>query len=80
MTMAREFHKYPHEILELDLADWSFNLLCLVLDSDKKDVPEKYDDTVLQLNPQMKDKEHQEKLAKFNSKLPRSFRDGNQRR
>lgn len=79
MTMAREFHKYPHEILELDLADWSFNLLCLVLDSDKKDVPEKYDDTILKLRPQMQDKKHQEELAKFNSKLPRSFRDGKRR-
>lgn len=74
--MAREFHKFPHEIIELDLADWSFNLLCLVLDSDKKVIPEKYDDDVLKLRPQMKDQELQKELAKFNSKLPRSFRHG----
>jgi len=76
MTMAREFHKFPHEILELDLGDWSFNLLCLVLDSDKKPKPENYDDPVLKLKPQMNDKTYQEKLASFNSKLPRSFTHG----
>ena len=80
MVMAREFHKFPHEILELELADWSFNLLCLVLDSDKKDIPDKYDDSVLKLKPQMKNEKHQEELAKFNSKLPRSFRHGGTRR
>ena len=80
MVMAREFHKFPHEILELELADWSFNLLCLVLDSDKKDIPDKYDDSVLKLKPQMRNEKHQEELAKFNSKLLRSFRHGGTRR
>ena len=27
--MAKEFGKFPHEVINLDLADWSFNLFCL---------------------------------------------------
>tara|TARA_R100000008_G_C3531913_1_gene139758 strand:+ start:201 stop:440 length:240 start_codon:yes stop_codon:yes gene_type:complete len=72
MAVAREFHKYPHEVIELPLEAWSFNLLCLVLDNEDTHPNEKegYSKEVLQMVPKMKDKVHLNELSEYAKKLP----------
>ena len=67
--MAKEFGKFPHEVIDLDLEDWSFNLFCLVSDLDTEK-PKDYSKEVLNMFPKMKDKKYQEMLGKYANKLP----------
>jgi len=72
MTMAREFHKFPHEVIDLDLDQWSFNLLCLVLDSKFSEEPEEVTDPLLKKF--VPDANNVEGISKLNAKLPKTFR------
>ena len=74
--MSERFNKLPHEIIELDIEEFSFNLFCMIHSDDEKDVPENYDQQVLDMHPAMKDPELKEKLASFNDKLPRKLMNG----
>ena len=72
MNMSQEYSKLPHEIVNLSLRDWSFNLLCMVENS--KEVSEHeskgYSKEATRVCPQLKDKVYLDELSKYSNKLP----------
>jgi|15BtaG_2_1085339.scaffolds.fasta_scaffold24949_2 hypothetical protein len=67
--MAKEFNRLPHEIIELELADWSFNLFCLNESSkDQDNSPQEYSEEAKRFLP--KDKVSLDKLSEYSTKLP----------
>jgi len=68
--MAKEYGKFPHEVIELDLEKWSFNLFCMIKSlEDPK--PQKYSKEVMDIVPKMKDPEYLKKLSEYSDKLPK---------
>jgi hypothetical protein len=68
--MAKEYGKFPHEVVELDLGDWSFNLFCMIK-SQEESKPQEYSKEVMDIVPKMKDPEHLKKLSEYSDKLPK---------
>ena len=73
--MAKEFGKLPHEIVQLSLPDWSFNLFCLYEASKDDSNQEDYSEEAKRFLP--KDKVKLDELSKYSSKLPMWGLNGN---